>query len=284
MRRIAAAIVTALAVAAAGTTAASAGLNPGGLTPLTETVGVNVVFVGTFGGGDPSWSAVAAGLPTTASPKTRSKLLYGLGAEADLGITYTYAYTPTYTTTAWENAFFGYLSSIAQAKPRTLFQDEYNAQNGKLDVGQNYWIDAPSAEKWVIQNPPAGVDLTEADDHARQLEGSRRLQVPRLHEDERARPRHRLQLRAEPRSRGRSSPGAAPRRTTRRTRMSGPRGRVWLYDLSAGPESWGGSYEVDEPRHRRRRRGRLPHTERLGVHGNAAGGRPSRLRIGVAEQ
>ena len=36
MRRIAAAIVTALAVAAC-TTAASAGLDPGGLTPLTET-------------------------------------------------------------------------------------------------------------------------------------------------------------------------------------------------------------------------------------------------------
>jgi hypothetical protein len=61
----------------------------------------------------------------------------------------------------WENAFFGYLESIAQAKPRTAFQDEYNAQDGKLDVGQNHRIDAPSVEKWIIEHPPAGVDLAE---------------------------------------------------------------------------------------------------------------------------
>jgi len=149
MRRLVlAAIVAALAVAAAATTA-SAGLNPGGLTALDETVDVNVVFVGTFGGTDPDWNAVKAGLPASASPKTRYKLLYGLDGEAALGITYTYNYVPSYTSTAWENSFFGYLSSIATPKPRTAFQDDYNAQNGKLDVGQNNWIDGPSVEKWI---------------------------------------------------------------------------------------------------------------------------------------
>ena len=56
-----AAIASALAVAAVGTTTASAGLNPGGLTVFDETVDVNVVFVGTFGGTDPDWNAVKAG-------------------------------------------------------------------------------------------------------------------------------------------------------------------------------------------------------------------------------
>jgi hypothetical protein len=124
----------------AGTTTATAGLNPGGLTPLDETVDVNVVFVGTFGGTDPDWNGVKAGLPASASPKTRSKLLYGLDDEAALGITYTYDYAPFYTSTAWESSFFGYLSSIATPKPRTSFQEDYNAQNGELDVGQNTWM------------------------------------------------------------------------------------------------------------------------------------------------
>ena len=198
MRRIALlAIASALAIASIGTTSASAGLNPGAPPSFAETVDVNVVFVGTFGGSDPSWSAVTAGLPTTGSPKTRYKLFYGLDDEAELGITYNYTYTPLYTNTAWEDQFFGYLTSIAQAKPRTLFQEQYNTQNGKADVGQNHWIDAPTVEKWIIEHPP--VDLDQADDPVRQLEGPAGLQVPRLHEDERAGPRHGLQLRPHPR-------------------------------------------------------------------------------------
>src|SRR5262245_18537495 len=117
MRRIVLAAIIALVLAVAGTSVASAGLNPGGLTPFTEPVAVNVVFVGTFGGSDPSWSAVSAGLPATSTPKTRSKLVYGLDDQADLGITYTYSYAPTYTDTAWENAFFGNLTALAQPKP-----------------------------------------------------------------------------------------------------------------------------------------------------------------------
>ena len=61
------------------------------------------------------WSDVSAGLPTTGSPKTRSKLFYGLDDEAELGITYNYSYTPFYTSTAWEDAFFG--SSRASRRP-----------------------------------------------------------------------------------------------------------------------------------------------------------------------
>lgn len=247
MRRIVlAAIVAALAVAGAGTTTAAAGLNPGGLTPFDETVDVNVVFVGTFGGGDPSWDAVKAGLPTTGSPKTRFKLFYGLGAEAALGINYAYSYTPFNTAIAWENRFFGELSRLATPKPRTIFQDEYNAQAGKLDVTQNHWIDAPTVEKWIIENPPTGVDLTKP---------------TILFVNWKDRPDFKFHVYTKTNE---PDPDTGynfgERRQTRKIvawggtapndeedGYAGTAKRLWFYDLSAGPESWGGSYEITSP-------------------------------------
>ena len=51
-----------------------------------------------------------------------------------LGLDYTYDYRPHYTSQAWEDDFFGYLASIAVAKPVTDYQAAYNAQSGRLDV------------------------------------------------------------------------------------------------------------------------------------------------------
>ena len=237
-----AAALTSLAALAASSVAGAA-LNPGGLTPLNETVDVNVVFVGTFGGSDPSWSAVSAGLPTTGSPKTRSKLSYGLDEEAGLGITYSYTYTPTYTATLWENAFFDYLSSIAQARPRTLFQDEYNAQAGALDIGQNHWIDAPSVEKWIIENPPAGVDLTKPT-------------VLFVNWKDRTDFKFHVYTKTNEPDPDTGNNFGVVRETRKIVAWGGtapddeenpyggaPR-RLWFYDLSAGPESWGGSFDI----------------------------------------
>ena len=108
--------MAALTALAAGTTAASAGLEPGGLTPFTEAV--DVVFVGTFGGTDLDPAAVTSGLPPSASPKTRFKLAYGLDDEAELGITYTYSYTPFNTSAGWESS--RYLSAFWRAASMPL--------------------------------------------------------------------------------------------------------------------------------------------------------------------
>lgn len=244
MRRLVlAAIVAALGAAAAAATTASAGLNPGGLTALDETVDVNVVFVGTFGGTDPGWNAVKAGLPASASPKTRYKLLYGLDDEAALGITYTYNYVPTYTSTAWEDSFFGYLSSIATPKPRTSFQDDYNAQNGKLDVGQNNWIDGPSVEKWIIQNPPAGVDVTKPTILFVNWKDRSDFKFHVFTKTNEPDPDTNYNFGLNRDSRKFVAwVGTAP--SDPQNPYDGPPRRVWFYDLSAGPESWGGSYDV----------------------------------------
>jgi len=214
-------------------------LSPGGLTPFAETVDVNVVFVGM----SPDTSVVDDDFPATASPQTRFKLFYGLSAEADLGITYTYAYDFFDTSSAWEDSLFTYVASIAEAKPRTLFQDEYNAQAGSRDVGQNHWIDAPSVEEWLITNPPAGVDTTKPTmffinwwgrsdfiDHVYTKIGE---PDPDTGNDF-GLVRHSRKIVA--------WGGTAP--DDEETGYGGAARRVWFYDMSAGPEAWGGSYEI----------------------------------------
>lgn len=244
MRRIVLApLAGALAVAAFGTAGASAGLNPGGLTPFSETVDVNVVFVGTFGGADPSWSAVSAGLPTTGSPKTRFKLFYGLDDEAELGITYNYTYTPFYTDSAWENAFFGNLASLAQPMPRTLFQDQYNAQAGALDIGQNHWVDAGATEKWIIEHPPAGVDLTKPTILFVNWKDRGDFKYHVFTKTNEPDPDTGYNFGVIRSSRKIVAwGGTAP--DDEENSYAGPPRRLWFYDLSAGPESWGGSFDV----------------------------------------
>ncbi len=217
-----------------------AALQPGGVTPFDETVDVNVVFVGLH----PDWIAVSGDLPSSASPKTRVKLFYGLDAQADLGITYAYAYHPVFASASWEDAFFAYLSSIAAPRARTLFQDAYNVQAGARDVGQNHWIDAPLVERWLIANPPAGVDTTKPTivlvswwgrsdfvDHVYVKTG----EVDPDTGFDFGLVRHSRKIVAW----GGTTPDDA------QTGYGGSVAhRVWFYDLSAGPEAWAGSYEV----------------------------------------
>ena len=130
------AVLTALAALALATaTLASASpyssLNPGGPADLDETVPVNVVFLGYEPADVPS-AAVAAELPGGSAPVVRSRLWYGV--TEPLGIDYAYDVDYTYTSSAYENAFFAYLTSIAvpqstvDGRTRTLFQNQYNAQ------------------------------------------------------------------------------------------------------------------------------------------------------------
>ena len=138
-------------------------LSPGGFHDLTHDVNVNIVFLGyEMGAGaqNVNPATVLAGLPNVSRPIHRYPNLYGI--RQYVGLTYNYHYNTVFTDGAYENSFFGYLSSIAVPKPRTIYQDLYNAQTGRaVAVGANYWIDAPSVEKWLAANPPAGVDTTD---------------------------------------------------------------------------------------------------------------------------
>jgi hypothetical protein len=138
-------------------------LSPGGFHDLSHDVNVNIVFLGYEMGGGPQNvdpGTVLAGLPNISRPIHRYPDFYGL--RQYLGLTYNYQYNVVFTDGAYENDFFGYLSSIAVPQPRTIYQDAYNAQTGRaVAVGANHWIDAPSVEQWLADNPPTGVDTTD---------------------------------------------------------------------------------------------------------------------------
>ena len=238
----------ALAAAAAATGAGAAGSNHySNLQPgvhnagLEERVPVNVVFVG-FSESQVSRGAFLDGLPRRYKPIVRSRLAYGTLEE--LGIDYTYDYDVTYTSSSWENSFFTALKGLATPAPRTLYQDVYNEQDGTRDVGNNHFIDAPTVEKWLIDHAPSGVNTRENTiffvnwwgrsdfiDHV----------YTKFGEPD---PDTGYDFGVNRESRKIIAWGG----TTSDDEETGlgRRGerRAWFFDLSAGPEAWGGSYDV----------------------------------------
>ena len=157
--RLAYGIVAAAALAGAQGAFADGGfasLQPGVPTAgLDESVKVNVVFVG-LKPGQIDTAQFLSDLPQESRPIVRSRLYYGITEE--LGIDYTYDYSTTFTTPAWDASFFAALKGLSKPAPRTEYQDLYNEQAGTRDVGKNNAIDAPSVEKWLIDHAPPGVD------------------------------------------------------------------------------------------------------------------------------
>ncbi len=139
---------------------ALATLEPGGFRTISQTLDINVVFVGYEAGAgaqDVNATTFSSLLPASYRPRHRYPAFYGISQE--MGLSFNFAYNLTWATQSFEDDFFGYLSSIATDKPLTLFQSAYNAQAPKADtVADNAWIDAPSVEKWLAANAP--VDTT----------------------------------------------------------------------------------------------------------------------------
>jgi hypothetical protein len=211
---------------------------------LSERVRVNVVFVG-FKTGQINTAEFLSGLPQRSKPIVRSRLFYGVTEE--LGIDYAYDYSTTFTSSAWDASFFSALKGLAKPAARTDFQDLYNEQAGTRDVGQNNFIDAPSVEKWLIDHRPSGVD-TRRDtiffinwwgrpdfiDHVYTKTGE---PDPDTGYDFGVNRASRKII---------AWGGTTP--DDEETGL-GNRGvnRVWFFDLSAGPEAWGGSYDITNP-------------------------------------
>jgi hypothetical protein len=210
---------------------------------LSERVPVNVVFVG-FEPNQVRASDFVRDLPRRYRPIVRSRLFYGVVEE--LGIEYSYDYSISYTSSSWERRFFSALKGFAQPAERTAFQDAYNAQAGTRDVGQNHFIDAPTVEKWLIDNAP-GVDTrrntiffinwwgrSDFIDHVYTKFGEPDPDTGYDFGIQRA-----------------SRKIIAWGGTTPDDEETGlgRRGvnRIWFFDLSAGPEAWGGSYDVTNP-------------------------------------
>jgi hypothetical protein len=220
------------------------GLEPGGLTDFDERVTVNVVFVG-FDEGDAPWNRVRSQLPSGGEPIVRSRAFYGI--DEPLGLDYAYDYRPYYTSSSWEDAFFAHLSSLAVSKPLTEWQQAYNDQlRNVLNVTDNRWIDAPAVEKRLIDTAPAGVDTRQPTIFFINWYGRSDFKFHVYSKTGEPDPDTGFDFGANRDTRkivawGGTTPDDEETGLGRR----GVR-RVWFYDLSAGPENWGGNWNVDD--------------------------------------
>jgi hypothetical protein len=216
-------------------------LDPGGQPSLTETVPVNVVFVGYHP------SAVDAPkfknkLPKSYEPLVRSRFWYGI--QEPLGIHYNYDYKVRFAGQDYEDTFFAKLGSLAQPAPLTFFQHLYNKEtNNVLQVRNNHYIDAPSVEKWLALNPPAGIDTTRNTVYLINWYGRPDFKFHVYTKTDEPDPDTGYNFGVNRQSRKIIAWGG----TTADDEESGlgSTHRVWFHDTSAGPERIGGSWNVD---------------------------------------
>jgi hypothetical protein len=228
---------------AAAPTPAFTHLKPGGQPTLTEKIPVNIVFLG-YDREQVNRSEFLSGLARTYEPTIKSRLWYG-NVET-LGIKYTYDYKLTYGNRSYEDKFFQQLGKLATPAPRTVYQDEYNAQESNvLDVGQNHYIDGPSVEKWLAYNPPAGVDTRRNTVFLINWYGRTDFKFHVYTKFGEPDPDTGYDFGRNRDSRKMMSWGG----TTADDEETGLRStrRVWFTDLSAGPEANMANYIVDEP-------------------------------------
>jgi hypothetical protein len=215
-------------------------LKPGGQPRLTETVPVNVVFVG-YEASQVSKSSYAAQLAKKYEPVVRDRLLYGVTEK--LGITYTYDYRIRYADRAYEDKFFAQLNRLAKPAPLTEYQQAYNDQAaGVLDITANHAIDGPSVEKWLAFHPPSGVDTRRNTIFFVNWYGRSDFKFHVYTKIGEPDPDTGFDFGANRDSRKMIAWGGTTA-DDEETGLGATR-RVWFHDLSAGPESWTGNYDV----------------------------------------
>jgi hypothetical protein len=205
-------------------------------TTLDQRIPINIVFVG-YRPSSINAAALLSELPAESTPVVREPQFYGLPGR-DMGLHFSYDYNLTFAPRSFENDFFRYLSKAGTPGPLTAYQQLYNdQQKNVLDVsGPVLYIDAPSTEKWLLEK------------------GSERL---RINTDRSytvflinwyARSDFRFHVYTKTDS---PDPDTGVNFGTRFDSRKviawgGSHGRAWFYDLSAGPEAWGGSWNVDD--------------------------------------
>ncbi len=223
-------------------------LEPGGFRTISQGLDVNVVFVGFEPGqgeleiDEPGF---LAGLPLTYEAINRSQNFYGL--PAGLGLHFNFTYHLTYADAAFENALFGYMDGLAVEKPLTLYQEWYNTQvNRTQTIDKNYWVDAPSVEKWLVENSATmlGVDTQQYTVFYINWYGRPDFKYHVLTKTDEPDPDTGYNFGELRSSRKLTAWGG----TTPDDEQNGLGSlhRIWFYDLSAGPEGWSDNWNVDD--------------------------------------
>lgn len=223
-------------------------LDPGGFRSIEQDLTINVVFVGYEPGAgyqDIDEAAFLGELPGTYRTVNRYPSFY-FGNEF-LGVDFNFDYNLVYADSGFEDAFFGYLRSIAVSKPLTIYQAAYNAQSAATGfVDENNWIDAPSVEQWLADHagPELGVDTTQYTVFFINWYGRDDFMFHVYTKTDEPDPDTGYNFGELRDSRKVIAWGG----TTPDDEESGlgTLHRIWFYDLSAGPEGWTDNWNVDD--------------------------------------
>lgn len=223
------------AVSAAGPSLTT--LQPGAFREIAQDLDVNVVFVG-FAPGAIDMAKFKGALPSSYRSIHRYPNFYGV--RQSTGNRFSFRYNSVQADAAYANALFAHLSSIATPQPLTLFQDEYNKQAAvQVQVQDNHWIDAPSVEKWLADNPPSGIDTSKYTVYFINWYGRPDFRFHVYTRTDSADPDTGYNFGLLRASRKIVAWGGTPPASE-----SAPVRRVWFYDFSAGPEYWNGNYDI----------------------------------------
>jgi len=222
-------------------------LDPGAFLNIEQDLTINVVFVGYetgAGARNINETAFMDELPSTYRTINRYPSFY-FGNEF-LGVDFNFDYNLVYADTAFEDAFFGYLDSIATSMPLTLYQDLYNLEAARsLDVTDNSWIDAPSVEQWLADNTDSmlGVDTSEYTVFFVNWYGRDDFRFHVYTKTDEPDPDTGYNFGQLRESRKLIAWGG----TTPDDEENGLGSlhRIWFYDLSAGPEGWTDNWSID---------------------------------------
>lgn len=205
-------------------------LQPGQTVTYTQTIPINLVFIG-YSASEINQLYLNLWLPATYKPVVRYPQFYGLPGR-DMGLEYNFTYRYVFKDEAFNNQFFAYLRTIGLKKPLTFYQQAYNnmANNIQNVTGPVYYIDAPSVEAYLATNlrMPA-----------------RSYTVVFINWYGRPDFKYHVYTKTDEADPDTFYNFGAQRSSRKMIAWGGTSSRLWFYDLSAGPEAWSGNYDVD---------------------------------------
>ena len=225
-------------------------LDPGKRASMSEEIPVQFVFVGYD---DVDVAEFKSELPAGSDPVARYPEFYGLNG--DLGLNYTFDYSTKVAGSAYENQVFSYLSDVAVPQKQvdglkvTTFQSDYNKQKSNaVRVVDNHFIDGPSIEEWLVNNPATGVDPERNTIYFLNWWGRDDFKFHTYTKIGEPDPDTGYDFGLLRQSRKMMAWGGTPSTDEETPVNVGGKAvdsRTWFYDLSAGPESWTDNWAVD---------------------------------------
>ncbi len=241
-------------------------LKPGQFREIEHNLNVNLVFVGYEQGSGPqdiNEQRFRELLPGThrgvarfpSDPDSFSNGTFYTGQK------YTFSHNIVYADAAFENAFFGYLTSIAQPQPyESLMQYFYNQwPTRSLTVTDNSWIEGPAVEKWLGEHagPRLGVNTQQHTVFLVNWHGRADFKFHEYVKTDEVDAETGYNFGSEPDGyipepeiwfgiyqRMMGWGGTAPDDPES---GNGRLNRLWFFDLSAGPDVWTGSWDIESP-------------------------------------